>query len=112
MTFTGIRMSPFTIQTINFSNNQITVIFKQSWFQEDINTLHQLLLGNISDLSTKEVIIGADLEHIRFQWQGTEFTLHFEYYSQSCWLDTQEPKCQTEITSLFNLLEKSHKNNV
>jgi hypothetical protein len=84
-------MSNIIIQSINLVNNQITILFDQIWFQEDIVILRQLLLGSISDLSTKEVIIGADIESIRFQWKNTEFIVQFDYYSQSCGFDTQSP---------------------
>ena len=101
-------MSSIAIQSINCVNNQITVLFDQSWFQEDITSLRQLLLSNISMLCIKEIVIGADLENIRFQWLDTEFTLNFDYYSQSCWFDTQHPKSLIEINDLFTLLTHKH----
>jgi hypothetical protein len=101
-------MSSITIQSINFVDNQITVLFNQHWFQEDIINIRQLLLSNIPDLCIKEVIIGADLENVRFQWLGAEFTVSFDYYSQSCWFDTVDSNCLTEVISLFNLLKKNH----
>ncbi|MBL4899617.1 MAG: DUF3630 family protein [Colwellia sp.] len=99
-------MSSITIQSIDLIDNQITVLFDQSWFQEDIMTLRQLLLSNISNLCIKEVIIGADLENIRFQWLDKEFILNFDYYSQSCWFDTQNQHSLAEIQALFNILTK------
>ena len=92
------------IQSINLVNNQISVIFDQHWFQEDIISLRQLLFNNVSNLYIKEVTIGADLENIRFLWLDTEFTVNFDYYSQSCWFETQDSECLTEADSLFNLL--------
>jgi hypothetical protein len=100
-------MSSIVIQSINLVNNQITVLFDQSWFQEDITTLRQLLLSNVPNLSIKEIVIGADLENVRFLWLDTEFVVNFEYYSQSCWFDTQDPSTLEETHALFNLLTQN-----
>lgn len=42
------------IQSINCNNEQITVLFKQSWHQEEIITLKQLLLNKIPAHQIKE----------------------------------------------------------
>ena len=104
----GIHMPSITIQSINLVESQITVLFNQHWFQEDITILRQLLLSDITDLCIKEVVIGADLENVRFQWLNTEFTVSFDYYSQSCWFDTVDSNHLPEVISLFNLLKKNH----
>lgn len=104
----GIYMSSITIQSINLVDNQITVLFNQHWFQENIITLRELLLNNIPDLCIKEVIIGADRENVRFQWLGVEFTLSFDFYSQSCWFDAQDSNHVSDMISLFQLLTNNH----
>jgi hypothetical protein len=101
-------MSSIAIQSINLVNNQITVLFNQHWFQEDITNLQQLLFNNVSNLSIKETIIGADLEQVRIQWLDTEFSVTFDYYSQSCWFDSQDPESLTEIQSFFNVLSNNN----
>jgi len=101
-------MSSIAIQSINLVNNQITVLFNQHWFQEDITNLQQLLFNNVSNLSIKETIIGADLEQVRIQWLDTEFSVTFDYYSQSCWFDSQDPDSLTEIQSFFNVLSNNN----
>ena len=100
-------MSAISIQSINLIDNQITVLFNQDWFQEDIITLRQLLIGNIPNLHIKEVNIGADLENVRFLWLDKEFILNFDYYSQSCWFDTDKDNNLFETQALFNLLMKN-----
>jgi hypothetical protein len=105
-------MSSTTVQAINLEDEQITVLFNQHWFQEDINTLHKLLLKNNSNIAIKEVIIGADRENIRFHWLDTEFILNFECYSQSCWLEMQQPRDISKTRDLFNLLSKNHTDHV
>jgi hypothetical protein len=102
-------MSTIVIQSINLSNHQIIVLFEQSWFQEDIATLRQILLNNIPNHCVKEIIIGADIENVRFQWRDTEFILNFDCYSQSCWFDAQEPYNVEETQALFNLLSQNNK---
>ena len=101
-------MSSIAIQSINLVNNQILVLFDQSWFQEDIATLRQLLLNNVPNLCIKEIFIGADLENVRFLWLDTEFIVNFDYYSQSCWFDTQDPQTLVETNALFNLLTQNN----
>jgi len=101
-------MSAIAIQSINLINNQITVLFNQHWFQEDITNLRQLLLSNVSNLCIKETIIGADLEQVRFQWLDTEFSVTFDYYSQSCWFDSPDPDSLTKNQSFFNVLNNKN----
>jgi len=105
-------MSAIAIQSINLINNQITVLFNQHWFQEDITNLRQLLLSNVSNLCIKETIIGADLEQVRFQWLDTEFSVTFDYYSQSCWFDSQDLVSLTKIQSFFNVLNNNNESYV
>jgi hypothetical protein len=101
-------MSSIAIQSINLVNNQITVLFDQRWFQEDIITLRQLLLSHVSNISIKEIVIGADIENVRFEWLDTEFTINFDYYSQSCWFDTQDLQSLAETQALFTLLTQNN----
>jgi hypothetical protein len=103
-------MSHTVIHSINFSDHQITVLFNQIWFQEDIATLYQLLLKKIPNHYVKETIIGADRESVRFQWRETEFVINFDCYSQSCWFETQDPHNAKKAYSLFNLLTQNDEN--
>jgi hypothetical protein len=105
-------MCHIVIQSISLVNNQITVLFDQVWYQEDIIRLRQLLFDNIPNLSIKEVILGADIESIRFQWKNTEFIVKFDYYSQSCWFDTQYSNSGPDTQDLFKLLTHNKKHYV
>jgi hypothetical protein len=100
-------MSSIAIQSINLVDNQILILFDQRWFQEDITILRQLLFSKVSNLCIKEIVIGADLENVRFLWLETEFILNFDYYSQSCWFNTHYPNSLAEINALFNLLTQN-----
>lgn len=96
------------MQSISLLDDKIIVTFNENWFQEDIATLRKLLLSNISKLYIKEVIVGADIENIRFILLDNEFTLNFEYYSQSCWFDTQSLDSLSKINLLFNTLTNNN----
>ena len=100
-------MSHIAIQSINFIDKQIIVLFDQSWFQEDIIKLRQLLLDKVPEHHLKEITLGADREDIRFQWRDAQFILNFDCYSQSCWFSVQDEMSQSEIHPLFNHLTQS-----
>jgi hypothetical protein len=95
------------MESINFIDKKISIIFDQLWFQEDINTLRQQILNKIKDHQVIEIIQGADRESCRFTWLDTEFNLHFDYYSQSCWFNTHDEITSSKIQSLFDLLAQN-----
>lgn len=92
------------IQRIDIVNENISITFEKNWFQEDINTLSQLLLKKIKNHNVKEIILGADKESYRFIWLGAEFVLNFDYYSQSCWFSAQDKISALKIKLLFDTL--------
>jgi len=100
-------MTRNTLQAINLIDQQIAILFTNNWFQEDIIALRQSLLAKIPDHQTKEIILGADRESVRFQWQDAEFILNFDYYSQSCWFSAHDEKSNAAIQPLLNILLKS-----
>jgi hypothetical protein len=100
-------MPQITIQSINLFDEQITVLFDQNWFQEEIIILRQLLLNKIPDHQVKETTLGADRENIRFHWSGAEFILNFDCYSQSCWVCAHDEISLLKIPTLYALLAKT-----
>jgi len=100
-------MSHVAIQSIHFIDEQVTVLFDQNWFQEDIVDLRQLLLSKVLEHHVKEVTLGADRENVRFRWRHAEFVLNFDYYSQSCWFSAQDDISRSKIQLLFNQLTQS-----
>ncbi len=100
-------MNCIAIQSINFIDEQITVLFDQNWFQEDIAELSQLLLNKVPENHLKEITLGADREDIRFQWRQAQFILNFDFYSQSCWFSVQDEISRSEIQPLFNHLTQN-----
>lgn len=100
-------MPQFTLQTINIFDEQISVLFDQAWFQEEIIILRQLLLSKIAGHQVKETILGADRENTRFCWSGAEFILNFDCYSQSCWIGAHDEISLLKIPPLYELLAKT-----
>ena len=73
---------------ISLINQQtINIVWPDNWYQEDIDLLSDYLLNQLSGHKILEKTPGADRESIRFSWQKAQFTIHFDYYSQSCWLE-------------------------
>ncbi len=97
-------MSSIEIQAINLVDEKIIVLFNHYWVQEDVNTLSKLILNPIANITIKETIIGADIENIRFHWLESEFILSFECYSQSCWLELQNPQNPSNTHAFFDVL--------
>lgn len=97
-------MTQIEIQSIELIDEQISVLFEKTWFQEDIITLSQLLLSKIPDHSIKEATIGADRENIRFLWSSAELVLNFDYYSQSCWFSAHNEISAAQIQPLHSVL--------
>ena len=100
-------MSSIKIKSIHLVDVTISIIFDDNWFQEDIMMLQQLLLNSINNVNIKEVIKGADRQSIRFSWLNTEFILHFDYYSQSCWFSAYDEGTLNNIHDLFHLLTEN-----
>lgn len=96
------------IKSINLIDEKISIIFDTHWFQEGIHELSLQLLNKIQSYDIKDITQGADRESCRFIWLNAEFSLHFDYYSQSCWFSAHDEMSTSKIQSLFKLLtEKS-----
>ena len=97
-------MAQIEIQSIELIDTQISVLFENTWFQEDIPMLSQLLLSKLSNHTIKETTMGADRECVRFMWSNAEFMLNFDYYSQSCWFSDHDDIGAVQIQPLYNAL--------
>ena len=78
----------FNVEKIR-EENILLFVFEQEWFQEDITELKKIILSKMENVAIIEHVKGADREDIRFSWCGAYFSLRFEYYSQSCWIETE-----------------------
>lgn len=95
---------PLKIKSISSINEQISIIFEENWYQEDIEYLRQLLLDKLTNYKMKEVTLGADRENIRFEYLSAEFVLNFDFYSQSCWFSAQDELSSLKIHHLYKVL--------
>jgi hypothetical protein len=94
------------ITLIELLNENITVQFNDEWYQEDIESLSLTLFSQLTHLKIQERILGADRECIRFSWQGIHFyTLNFDYYSQSCWIESVDAQSMEFLPSLREALK-------
>ena len=84
----------------------LTITFEKIWYQEDIADLLKQILAPLSQVNIIEQTSGADREDVRFTWQGHYLMLHFEYYSQSCWLDTQQGQDRSILSNLQKQLNQ------
>ncbi|KGJ92734.1 DUF3630 family protein [Colwellia psychrerythraea] len=93
---------PQRLESLTYQVDHLNVIFQQHWYQENIETLIDILFSSIMPVTIQEKIIGADRENIRFSWAGHHFVLNFEIYSQSCWIEGQDGQ-STELLATLHL---------
>jgi hypothetical protein len=92
--------TPQSLESITYQVDHLNVIFQNHWYQENIETLIDLLFLPIMPVTIQEKIIGADRENIRFSWASYHFVLNFDYYSQSCWIEGQDGQSTELLTTL------------
>ena len=68
--------------------------------QEDMTPMAHYLLSKIVDSTLIDIVEGVDRACYRVELQGQNFTINFEIYSQSCWL---EPEAAQELTILHKV---------
>ncbi len=94
-----------TIENVKKVTNILTISFENTWFQEDIALLAELVFAPLVTVNIQERILGADRENIRFIWQEHYFILNFDCYSQSCWLEGQDNKSSQYLEILYEELK-------
>ena len=79
------------IDSIRLLDDVIVIHWQNTWYQEDIEDLLSVIVTLSNDFEIVEKLIGADRESMRVTWQQQfHFTLHFDFYSQSCWIDGED----------------------
>lgn len=86
--------------------DHLALLFNNSWFQEDIESLTKLVFSSLLEVNIQEEIMGADRVNIRFSWLDHYFTLNFDCYSQSCWLEGQDNASTEYLAELYSRLIK------
>ena len=92
------------ITLIAKQDDYLTVQFKHNWFQEDVESLADLLFKLLTPIEIQEKILGADRENIRFSWSGHYFILNFDCYSQSCWFEGQDQVSTNHLVALYSII--------
>ncbi|WP_286263520.1 DUF3630 family protein [Thalassotalea atypica] len=72
--------------------------------QEDIKPMAHYLLSKIADSRLIEIVEGVDRAYFRADIQNQSFTINFEVYSQSCWLEPESPKEQAVLHHITSFL--------
>ena len=89
------------ITSIQQENGSIIFHFSCYWYQEDIEILSNKIFDNLPEVTIIENIEGADRVNIRFLWQGKYYySLNFDYYSQSIWIEGEDETSNTELKAL------------
>jgi len=97
-------MSKNQITLIAKQDDYLTVQFKNNWFQEDVESLANLLFKRLTPIEIQENILGADRENIRFSWSDHYFILNFDCYSQSCWFEGQDQASTNHLAALYSTI--------
>ena len=85
----------------------LAVTFSKLWYQEDIQLLADILYQHLKPVDHIEKMAGADREVYRFKWQDVNLVLHFDFYSQSCWLEPETPLNIEILADLNEILSQN-----
>lgn len=78
----------FTYKEI--TTTSITIVCNLDWSQDDLPLMVEHYFQQTPCLEKVDWSHGADLEAVRFKLQGHDFSLNFECYGQSIWLECPE----------------------
>lgn len=84
--------------------NILLISLNTPWFQEDLEEIRLLIFSAINSVIKIEDTLGADRENTRFIWQNHYFTLNFECYSQSCWVELEGQANDRALKALQDML--------
>lgn len=71
---------------------------------EEFRGFCQRLNTQVAQFSALEFIEGADRHCWQFRYQDALFSLHFEYYSQSLWVEGHEKHASNLLGEIYQLL--------
>lgn len=93
------------IKSLQLRKAHIVFHFACFWYQDDIESLAGKILTNSPHVRIVESIQGADRENIRFVWhEKYYFTLNFDCYSQSCWVEGEDEISNQQLKDLMTAL--------
>lgn len=94
------------IENVTFAEQDLILIsFTKEWDQDDINELAELVLNKIAEHRIIEHIKGADREYTRFNFADDYLILHFESYSNACWIEAEDQLPNKSLGKIATLLQ-------
>jgi hypothetical protein len=93
-------------ECIELTSIAIVFTYQAPWQQDDVDVLIDHFFNQYALLDKKDHSQGADIESVRFTWNNNDFTLFFECYSDSIWIDSTECNSPELLSLLFQVLNK------
>ncbi|MDX2319534.1 DUF3630 family protein [Colwelliaceae bacterium BS250] len=87
------------------NNNLLLITFKQMWDQDDISDLSELIFSQFDGARIIEAVTGADRQYYRFNYHNEYLILHFESYSNACWLEPEDQQSSEKIADIGRYLQ-------
>ena len=99
------QLAPFYDFSLEIlDNHALLIAYNSVWYQDDICLMKEVIIKKLPAANTIESLVGADRESLRFSWRSHAFMLHFEYYSQSCWIEAESEPSHFLINDLMAVL--------
>lgn len=94
------------IENVTFDGQDLILIsFTKEWDQDDIKELADLVFSKIAEQRIIEHIKGADREYTRFNFADDYLILHFESYSNACWIEAEDQLANKSLEKITALLQ-------
>jgi hypothetical protein len=94
----------FTLKEL--SSTSIIIGCDFYWSQDELPLMITQYFEQYPTLEKVEWSKGADLEVVRFKWQHHDFSLNFECYGQSIWLECAEHNGSALLTALYQFMNE------
>ncbi|MDN3652972.1 DUF3630 family protein [Thalassotalea ponticola] len=89
------------------NNHTVAITFTDDWQIEQTEDLAKHILSYLDEHQVLEKVIGADRFDCRFRFLQCDFVLHFEHYSESCWIEAQDRFNQRGVQDIVAALIKA-----
>ncbi len=96
----------FSLEREELLASSIVFGCQNQWTLEDIPTLQQCFLAQLPQFTVLEHIQGADRCVVRLTWKNWYFSLNFECYSESIWLEADDEQSTAALKIIFNISAK------
>ena len=77
--------------TLDSVHQNLYFSFEQMFEEENYLQFTQAITDKWLNTRIIEHVLGADRVNIRIEYKGLIYVLNFEFYSQSCWLESEAP---------------------